>query len=108
MNIQMQTGFQLVEQGMSRALAHVESIDDGWGERAYQFVRGFAALRTQFRTEEVRSYAEQRGLSSPPSARAWDGIIEKAACAGIIERIGFTTCENVKAHRNNVSCWRGV
>jgi hypothetical protein len=108
MNIQMQTGFQLVEQGMSRALAHVEAIDDGWGERAYQFVRGFAALRTQFRTEEVRSYAEQRGLSSPSAARAWDGIIEKAARAGIIERIGFTTCENVKADRNNVSCWRGV
>lgn len=108
MSIQMQTGFQFAERGMARALAHAESVDDGWGEKAYQFVRGFAAQRVQFRAEQVRAYAELNGLPPAPSARSWGSIIAKASRNGIIKRTGFATCDNTKAHSCNVSCWRGV
>lgn len=108
MSIQMQTGFQFAERGMARALAHAESIDEGWGEKAYQFVRGFAAQRTQFRTEEVRAYAEENGLPPAPSARSWGSIIRRASKDKIIIRAGFTSCDNEKAHACNVSVWVGA
>lgn len=108
MTIAIQTGFQLAEQGMSRALTHAESVDEGWGEKAYQFVRGFAAQRIEFRTEEVRRYAEQNGLAVPPSARAWGGIIGRAVKSGLITSVGYVNCKNPSAHRCPVRVWQGV
>jgi hypothetical protein len=103
-----QLGFQLKEQGMSQALAHAEEIDSSWGEKAYQFVRGFAAQRIEFRTEEVRAFAEQRGLPAAPSARAWGGIIGRAVKSGLITSVRYVNCSNPSAHRCPVRVWQGI
>ncbi len=108
MRVQIQTGFQLAEQGAAAALAHAEQVHESWGNRAYAILLEIAAGRRPFRTEEVRAAAEEKGLPNPPSARAWGSVINRASRAGKISRVGFTACDNPKAHSCNVSIWVGI
>jgi len=108
MRAQIQTGFQLAEQGAGAALAHAELMYESWGDHAYAILLDIAAGRRPFRTEEVRAAAEERGLPNPPSARAWGGVIKRAVHAGKIFRVGFAACDNPKAHACSVSIWMGV
>lgn len=107
MQIPMQTGFQLAQQGMSRALEHAEAIDPDWGDKAYRFVLDFANNGAEFRTEEVRAYAEARGFPAAPSARAWGSVIGRAVKRGLITSVGFKNCSNPAAHRCPVRVWIG-
>ena len=58
-----------------------------------------------FMTEDVRRYAEQIGMPSPPSNRAWGSVMLKAARMGMIKKVGLRATVNPKAHRANASLW---
>jgi hypothetical protein len=102
------SGAQLRDIGMQQALDHANAVSDQWSDRAYRYLEYFAAQGTEFRAEQVRIFAEKNGLESPPSARAWGGVINRGVRKEIIRRVRFVPCDNAKAHRANVSVWRGT
>jgi hypothetical protein len=101
------TGSELRDAGMAQALEHAEEVSQDWGARAFKFVEIFARRRIEFRAEQVRVYAEKRGLESPPSKRSWGAVVAKAVRKKIIRRVRFEPCENPKAHSCWVSLWIG-
>ena len=102
------TGAELRDSGMAQALNHADEAEPTWSDQAYEFVCEFAERRVEFRAEQVREHAERFGLPVPPSARAWGGVINRAVKASLIKRVRFDVCSNAKAHRCNVSVWRGA
>jgi len=102
------TGAELRDDGIQRATESAETASPGWAAEAYDYVRWFAKQGYEFRAEQVRDYATKQGLSVAPHARAWGGVIRKAATNGLIRRIGFASCSNPAAHAAPVSCWVGV
>lgn len=105
------TGETLKEKGMAKAIANADRVESGWSERAYQmflkFIDGLPKDR-RFMTEQFRMYAFERGLSAPPSLRAFGSVILRASNECKIVRVGFGTVENAKAHRCFASVWRKV
>jgi hypothetical protein len=101
------TGPELRDAGMTQAIKHAEEVRSDWGARAFKFVEIFARRRIEFRAEQVREYAEQKGLESPPSKRAWGAVISKAVRRKLIHKVRFEPCENPKAHSCNVVVWLG-
>ena len=91
-------------QGMEAAIAHAESVQEGWKEAAYYFILVFP--NKEFRNEEIRKFAYAKGLPQPPAERAWGGVIVRAARAGMIEKIGIEHSQNPEAHQAMVGKWR--
>jgi hypothetical protein len=102
------TGTELRDAGMTQAVEHANDASEGWSARALRYVEIFARRRIEFRAEQVREYAEQKGLESPPSKRAWGAVISKAARRKLIHKVRFEPCENPKAHSCNVVVWLGA
>lgn len=93
--------------GINRATDHAEAINPGWNEMAYNLLKRFLSVHHgPFMAEELRSYAAQIDFPLPPHARAWGGIMARAAKSGIIERVGLGPVSNVKAHCANATIWR--
>lgn len=101
------TGEELRDGGIQVALDSASRVQEDWAERAYEILKSY--IRTQvgaFMCEHVRAYAKQfTDLSEPPSARAWGGIIQRAAREKLIKCIGTKPVENARAHRANASLW---
>lgn len=101
-------GRKLAEAGQAQALEHaVEMNGDAWRIAAFAFLDGYARQGVEFRMEQVRAFAEEYGLPPPPDARAWGAIASGAVRRGLIERVRYEPCENVKAHCALVTVWRG-
>lgn len=102
------TGAELAEQGMLHAEQHANIVHEGWSENALEwfvkYIKHFGRGH-QFKTEDVRKYAELNGFDVPPSLRAWGAIVLKAAKAGLIKKAGYAQVENAKAHKANCSLW---
>lgn len=92
------------DEGMKRSSERAELIHDGWNEKAFHLLRRFP--NAEFMAEDVRAYAEDKGLPKPPSARAWGAVIVRAKKEGIIRAIGFRSVKNPKAHRTPATLWR--
>ena len=88
--------------GMERAVARADRAVEFWSEDAYAFVFEICSMlkspkakehglssATTFLTEDVRAYAEKRGLTPPPDQRAWGAVMQRAAKHGLIRRIGY-------------------
>lgn len=99
-------GKRLRDQGINRAVNHVERITADWKKKALQIVKDYP--RTEFKTEDVRGFAYRIGLPEPLSERAWGAIINKAKKLGIIEFVRFEAVNNPKAHRTPASVWKKV
>lgn len=97
-------GRALAQDAMQRAEDRAEGDDPGWKERAYALLQEYPADR--FMAEDVRRFAEARGLSPPEEPRAWGGIIQRASSAGLIEKDGYDESRNAQAHCRPTQVWR--
>jgi hypothetical protein len=78
------TAQQLADDGMSRAVAHADAVEEGWSDRAYRLLCRYATEHSEFMTEEVRVWAHAIGLPKPPDGRAWGAVTLRAVKASII------------------------
>lgn len=100
------SGEQLKNAGMQLAVDHANAVEPSWSDRAYDFlVYQFLPYHKRFMAEEVRSYAAMADFPLPPSARAWGGVVNRAAKQFIIIKIGIKPVENPKAHQANATYW---
>lgn len=97
---------QLRDEGIQKAIDHANDVTPDWSKRAYLFLLSFLGTHPgPFMMEEVRSHAALMDFPLPPHARAWGGIIARAAKAGIVERVGIQKVKNIKAHCANAAVW---
>lgn len=99
------TGAALRDIGIQTASDHAEKTSPEWNEKAYKLLVGFIARHGEFTCEEFRAWAENQ-IDAPPSLRAYGGIINRAAKAGLIEQIGYKKTSNPKSHRTPAGLWR--
>jgi hypothetical protein len=97
---------ELRDKGIEKAMSHANEVIPDWSEKAYQLLLEFLSRHSgPFMTEEVRSYAALVDFPLPPHARAFGGIMKRAATEGIIEPRGYAPVKNVKAHRTPARVW---
>lgn len=100
---------QARDKGIETALSNADWKEKDWPKKAFEFLKKFLQNHNgPFMVEEVRSYAALLDFPLPPSARAWGGIITKAAKSGIVERCGYQPTKNVKAHSTPAALWRQI
>ena len=100
------TGPQLRDAGISLAAESAENKQPGWNEKAYQMLLQFIQTSDDFMCEDFRQWAYSKGLSEPPSHRAFGSVITKASRANVITHVGYKSVSNAKAHCANASVWR--
>lgn len=104
-----QTGADLRDDGISRAVTNAEDRTPGWSEMALCLLSEFlSSKKTSFLAEEYRLFARAKGLPKPPHDRAFGAIFVTAARRGMITRVGYEATTNPKAHRTPASLWRAV
>lgn len=101
------TGEQLRDDGIERAVKHANEKDPDWADSAFNFLIQYMRKNRQFMAEEVRE-ASDGIVAVPPSNRAWGGVIRRAAIAGFIQRLGFQSVKNPKAHCAPCTVWEVV
>jgi hypothetical protein len=92
------------ERGMNQAVDHADRVSPEWSERAYDKLFEYAWLGVDFMTEDVRLWAEQVGLDSPPDNRAWGAVVNKAVREHLIERVGYGNAKT--GHMRPMPIWR--
>jgi len=98
------TGQQLRDKGISQAVNHADQQSENWSHYAYQFLLSYIKQNREFMSEDVRA-ASVGIVDTPPSSRAWGGIIVRAVKSGLIRRKDFCTVKNPKAHCTPASLW---
>lgn len=94
------------DQGIEQAICHADAVCDNWSERAYAILKEFLQINSNgFLVEDVRLYAERKGLPEPPSKRAWGGVILRASREGLVKKNGYGITRNVRAHGTPASIW---
>lgn len=102
-------GKELRDLGIAKAEQSANYDTAQWSEKAYAFLEHFLNNHNgSFMAEEVRSLAAYQDFPLPPNARAWGGVIARAAKAKLIERVGIQKVKNKKAHCANAAVWRQV
>lgn len=104
----MRGGREEAEIGMRRAIDHANRVEPTWSDQAYSILREVVAIRDQFITEDVRRYADERGLARPPDSRAWGAVMIRASKAGLVKKIGWATATDPKVHANPTSLWKSL
>lgn len=77
------------DDGMQRAVDHADAVVHSWSDRAGELLLEYAAQRGPWMVEDLREWAYVHGLPSPPDGRAWGAVVQRAARAGTIIRIGW-------------------
>lgn len=98
------TGRQLAQEGIAASADHAEREKPGWAELAYGYLMLYPHQR--FMAEDVRRFAERRGLGEPPDARAWGGVMQRASRAKLILKDGYGESGNAQAHCRPTQYWR--
>ena len=96
------------DDGISRAIAHADAVHPDWGDRAFAELHRYIApmhAGARLTGEEIREFAELHGVPRPPDKRAWGNVMLRAARAGLIRKIGWTTASDPKTHCNPISLW---
>lgn len=102
-------GATLRNLGMQQALAHADATTPAWRDMAYAALKEFLDHHPteEFFGEDVREWSSTRQLlPDPPHARAWGGVIARAAREGLIRKYGIGQVSNPKAHKANAAIWR--
>jgi hypothetical protein len=77
--------------GIAKASGHAESVSPHWNEEADRALRVF--LRTRdggFLAEEFVHWTRgNRDIAQPPDGRAWGAVVNRAARAGLIRKLGY-------------------
>lgn len=95
------------DDGIERAADHA---GQAWQRSARGYLLEFLAIRLkrhdQFLAEDVREFAEKRGITDPPDGRAWGHVLRSAARENIIRKVGYAP-----ARSSNLSpkvLWEGT
>ena len=92
------------EQGRRGMALAGEKAGAGFAEEAFTFLERFAKTTARpFSSEEVSDLAATCGLVAP-DARAWGGVFQRAARAGVIKR-SSVTYRRTKGHGAPAFCW---
>lgn len=100
--------------GIATAIDHADAVTPAWSERAFVELQAAIAMRRRanpgltFMAEDVRRFAERRGLPAPPDPRAWGGVLQRAARAGLIVKAGYGESANPQAHLRPTAMWKVV
>ena len=102
------TGQQLKDAGIERIQKRK------WHDEAFKLlcdVIGWGGLwPDEFTASHVKSVLsspnDSGGFNSPPHPNCWGALINAAAKAGLIERVGYRPSREPSAHRRIVSVWR--
>jgi hypothetical protein len=95
------------DDGMARAANHADQVVPSWQERALAFLRDYAASHADFICEDVRQYAEARGLPTPPDGRAWGAVMMRGARLHIVGKTDRVRCAaDPKVHMNPCTLWK--
>lgn len=106
MNQQL-TIFDAIERGNRGMTLAAEKADreyEGWTTLAYAFLKRFIAERKQFWPWELVDASVEYGLAQPTNLRAWGGIYQRAAKAGLIVQ-GTELAKHPKRHGTKVPVW---
>lgn len=95
------------DEGIRTAVEHAESVTPRWADKAFDLLCQHARANAEFTSEDVR-FAAKDSITAPPDGRAWGGIFQRAARAGIIARAGFVQARDPKVHCNVVTLWRSM
>ena len=68
----------------------------------------YAAINSEFMTEDVRNGARKRGFPEAPSARAGGAVTIRASRDRIIEKSGYRKTRNPLAHATPATLWRSL
>lgn len=99
-------GKKLRDEGIKQAVDHANEDSWGWSARVFKMFEKFLEVHEgHFMTEEFRQFAENNGLESPPSARAYGGVITRASKRGLIKKVGHAHVSNTRAHACFASVW---
>lgn len=75
------------DDGIERAGDHA---GDRWKRSARGYLLEFLTVRpSTFLAEDVRAFAELRGLETPPDGRAWGAVMQAAARERLIAKVGY-------------------
>lgn len=101
------TGKDLAVTGMKLSCDNAEHKEPGWGKKASYLLGEFLLAQgyNKFLCEDFRKYCEVAQLTTPPSLRAYGGIILKAYKEGLIKNVGYGKVKNPKAHAANAAVW---
>ena len=94
------------DRGIAQAADHAERLEDGFGERAFQFICTYAETHRVFISEECTAAAAAAGLVSPADPRAWGAPFQRAARARVIEKIGFGISQ--RRHLSPTPKWQSL
>lgn len=104
-------GQHLRDAGMQTALDHANEVTADWGTEAFYALASYLVAHPgkTFMIEDVRQYAYQSlDLPRPPHERAWGGIANRAAKAGLIVRVRLAPVKTPGSHCANASIWRAA
>jgi hypothetical protein len=105
LQIDFKIGEALRDAGMQSAVDHADKVVENWSEIAYNFLTTYVLNHHQFLTEDVRA-ASASSVPLPPHARAWGGVMVRAAKAGIIQKAGYARVKNPLAHCTPATLWQ--
>lgn len=76
--------------GIERAVDHAERVSEGWQARARGYLLEYLSRNPgDFLGEQMREFAEGKGMDAPPDGRAWGAVLQSAARAGLIRKVGY-------------------
>ena len=103
-----ESGAELRDRGMKKAIDHAEQETPNWGDLAFDQLKEFTSMfpDLEFMAEDFREYAVLRDLPIPPHNRAFGSVMARAARAGLIVKVRYGQVQNPKAHRANAAVWR--
>ena len=95
MHTQIELADYLKEQGIEQSLNHANQELPNWSDRALIIFKQFLSnCNTPFMAENFREYAEKQGLDTPPSKRAFGGIMTRASGLKLIKKQGLGPTSN--------------
>ena len=97
----------LRDEGINKALANADKQVLNWSEQAFNLFSEYCDLNQgkEFMTEDMRWFAEERGLPPPPDKRAWGGVTRMAMAKKMIVSNGYAPQKAVNAHKAPKTVW---
>lgn len=96
------------DSAMRIAEAHADTVAPGWPFLAARYLARAMREMQRFQTTDFRKWAELRGLPSPPDARAYGGVIRRAAKAGKLVADGYACKADAQAHACPAVVWKVI
>ena len=93
------------DEGMERAADHAEGVDPGWAASCYRVLEVYAGHTAEFNSLAFREHLARIGFPVPVP-KALGGVFRKAACAGLIHKVGFD--QHPERHCSPTPRWQSL